>query len=69
MGNDILLYTIAAAILVAIDGTLIALRPVTALQVLPLFQMLMQKSTHWNPRANVRQSSKNRPSVPANLTC
>ena len=46
MGNDILLYTIAAAILVAIDGTLIALHPVTALQVLPLFQMLMQKSTH-----------------------
>ena len=30
--------------------------------------VLMQKSTHWNPRASVRQARKSQPSVPVNLT-
>ena len=30
--------------------------------------LLTQKSTHWNPRASVRQAPKSQPSVPVNLT-
>ena len=28
-----------------------------------------KKSTHWNPRASVRQAPESQPSVPVNLTC
>ena len=31
-------------------------------------KVLMQKSTHWNPRASVSQASESQPSVPVNLT-
>ena len=31
--------------------------------------VLTQKSTHWNPRASVRQAPESQPSVPVNLTC
>ena len=31
--------------------------------------LLTQKSTHWNPRASIRQAPKSQPSVPVNLTC
>jgi len=30
-------------------------------------EVLTQKSTHWNPRARVRQASESQPSVPDNL--
>ena len=30
--------------------------------------LLTQKSTHWNPRASVRQAPESQPSVPVNLT-
>ena len=33
-----------------------------------VLQLLKQKSTHWNPRASVRQARKSQPSVPINLT-
>ena len=29
--------------------------------------LLMQKSTHWNPRASVRRVTESQPSVPVNL--
>ena len=30
--------------------------------------LLMQKSTHWNPRASVCRVTESQPSVPVNLT-
>jgi len=33
-----------------------------------IIHVLTQKSTHWNPRASVRQARKSQPSVPVNLT-